>query len=121
MHGSAADGIHAGRFCELAADLCGLDSAEQYLLGIFSLLLAMLGISMKEVVAMLPLRKPVQEALLGQPNEERYLLQWIEAEERCDWNRRQAIAQSRGVRTGALYASFRDAVMWAEERLPTME
>jgi EAL and modified HD-GYP domain-containing signal transduction protein len=109
------------RFCELASGLCALDPAEQYLLGIFSLLPAMLGAPMKEALVALPLRKPVQEALLGKPNGVRCLLQWIEAEEHGDWAHCQAIAQSHGLRQDDLSACYRDAVAWAEASLPAAE
>ena len=45
-----------GRFCELAARFCGLNSTEQYLLGLLSLVPAMLRLPMEELVPTLPLR-----------------------------------------------------------------
>jgi len=44
------------RFCELAACKFGPDAGEQYLLGMLSLLPAMLGVPMEEIVPILPLR-----------------------------------------------------------------
>ena len=63
-----------GRFCELAAGLCGLDPTEQYLLGLLSLLPAMLRMPMEELTPALPLREEIRRALEGEPNAERRLL-----------------------------------------------
>ena len=52
-----------GRFCELAAGLAGLDSTEQYLLGLLSLLPAMLRLPMEELAPALPLRDEIVQAL----------------------------------------------------------
>jgi c-di-GMP-related signal transduction protein len=51
-----------GRFCELAAGLCALGQAEQYLLGMFSLLPAMLRVPMTDLASALPLERPTHGA-----------------------------------------------------------
>lgn len=56
------------RFCEITAVLCGLNAREQYILGLFSLLPAMLQKTMREVLSEIPLRTPIHEALLGVEN-----------------------------------------------------
>ena len=66
------------RFCELAARRFGQDTEEQYLLGMLSLLPAMLGVPMEEIVPMLPVRGQICEALTGAMNPERALLSWLE-------------------------------------------
>lgn len=103
------------RFCELGAGLCALDAAEQYLLGVFSLLPAMLHTSMNEIVSILPLREPVREALLGAPNETRGLLQWIEAQEHGDWLRCDSIARSHALNRDQLQSCYAEAVLWTEQ------
>jgi len=59
-----------GRFCELTAELCGRDSTEQYLLGMLSLLEAMLRTPMVELIPQLPLRAEIHDALLRKTNDE---------------------------------------------------
>ena len=44
------------RFCELASEQFGLDPSEQYLLGMFSMLPAMMLLSMEDLASELPLR-----------------------------------------------------------------
>ena len=106
-----------GRFCELAAALCALDPTEQYLLGVFSLLPAMLEISMAELAPALPLREKIREALLGVLSRDGSLLMWAERYEHGDWVRCDAIAQSYGLNQGELVRCFQEAVIWAEAAL----
>ncbi len=105
------------RFCELAAALCALDSTEQYLLGMFSLLPAMLRVSMSELTPALPLRDPIREALLGVPVSERSLLQWMESNERGDWAVCDTIASSMGLPQDQLVECAARALEWAQATL----
>ncbi|KAA6463233.1 HDOD domain-containing protein [Acidobacteria bacterium AB60] len=66
------------RFCHAAAELCGLDGEEQYLIGMLSLLPPMLRVPMRSILPELPLRAEVREALAGSPVPERILLSWVE-------------------------------------------
>ena len=103
------------RFCELAACLCGQDAAEQYLLGMLSLLPAMLGIPMEEIVPILPLRGQVCEALAGIKNPERNLLGWLEFHERGDWASCDRIVAAHGLNSSKLVQCYLEAVAWAAE------
>ena len=106
-----------GRFCELAARLCALDPTEQYLLGMFSMLPAMLEISMTELAPDLPLRDNIRQALGGALTLEGSLLMWAERYELGDWSRCDAIAQSYGLNQEELVRCFGNAVIWAEGAL----
>jgi EAL and modified HD-GYP domain-containing signal transduction protein len=66
------------RFCAQAASLCGLDTEEQYLLGMLSLLPPMLRVPMEAILHELPLRVAIRDALAGTAVKERVLLAWIE-------------------------------------------
>jgi EAL and modified HD-GYP domain-containing signal transduction protein len=106
-----------GRFCELAAGLCGLDATEQYLLGMLSLLPAMLRVPMAELTPSLPLREEIRRALEGAANAERSLLEWLEFHEHGDWAACDAVVQARGLNEEALVKCYAQAVMWAEGAL----
>ena len=106
-----------GRFCELAAGLCGLDATEQYLLGMLSLVPAMLRIPMEELTPSLPLRAEICEALQGTMNRERGLLDWLESHERGDWELCDLIALSIGLNRERLMRSYAESVAWAEASL----
>ena len=106
-----------GRFCELAACFCGLEPAEQYLLGMFSLLPAMLRFPMADLAQALPLREKVREALQGAVSLESSLLRWVEARERGDWMNCDAIVHSFGSNLKEMIVCYAKAVIWADAAL----
>lgn len=106
-----------GRFCELAAGLCGLDATEQYLLGMLSLLPAMLRMPMAEVTPALPLRKEIRQALESAANAERSLLGWLEFHEQGDWTACGRAAKAAGLNEAVLLRIYAEAVLWAEDSL----
>jgi len=108
------------RFCELAASLCDLPQAEQYLIGMVSLFPAMLDIRMDELVQMLPLRQPASDALQGKEIAEGALLRWMMAIERGDWVACDAVAATYGLKQSILMRHYEDAIVWAETSLTSM-
>jgi EAL and modified HD-GYP domain-containing signal transduction protein len=107
------------RFCELAAATCTLDSAEQYLLGMLSLLPAMLRLPMEELTPSLPLRAEICEALQGTLNPERSLLAWLECHEQGDWQTCDLIAKANGLSRVQLMQCYAESVVWSEAALRT--
>lgn len=108
-----------GRFCELAASLCGLEPAEQFLVGLLSMFPAMLRISMEDLAPTLPLRKEIRLALQGKLDRERCLLSWLECHERGDWVTCDAIEAANDLNPKRMIQIYLDAVVWAEEALNT--
>lgn len=106
-----------GRFCELGGGLCGLDQTEQYLLGLLSLLPAMLRIPMTELTPRLPLRKEICRALEGEKTPERALLCWIEGHERGDWTGCDMVARKTMLQPEQLQTCYHDALSWTEAAL----
>jgi EAL and modified HD-GYP domain-containing signal transduction protein len=96
------------RFCSEAAALCGLDAEEMYLVGMLSLLPAMLRVPMQTIVPNLPLRKPICDALAGSAVRERCLLAWIEALEVND------IAECEEIAAGFVLAKDRLAQLYLD-------
>jgi EAL and modified HD-GYP domain-containing signal transduction protein len=105
------------RFCELAGALCGLDSSEQYLIGMVSLFPAMLRILMEDVVQTLPLREEARGALLGRDLPEGILLHWIVCHEHGSWKECDAIVRSRGLCHEQFLRCHAEAVAWTEAAL----
>ena len=101
------------RFCEMAAGQCKLDAAEQYLLGMLSLVPAMLCLPMEELTPSLPLRSEICEALQGTMNQERSLLAWIERHERGDWDACDQVAHANGLSPEHLVTRYAESVVWA--------
>jgi EAL and modified HD-GYP domain-containing signal transduction protein len=106
--------IVRGRFCELTAGFCALDHTEQYLLGMLSLLPAMLRQPMEELTPALPLHEEIRNALLGEPNSTRTLLQWIECHERGDWAASDAVLEANDLNQAEIVGCYGEAVAWAE-------
>jgi EAL and modified HD-GYP domain-containing signal transduction protein len=113
-------GLLRARFCELAARIFRQDPAEQYLLGLFSLLPAMLRVPMEEIVPCLPLRGQICEALTGTENAERSLLSWIESHERGNWASCDRIASANGLHSNQLMVWYEEALIWAASATPGM-
>jgi EAL and modified HD-GYP domain-containing signal transduction protein len=105
------------RFCELAAGLSALERPEQYLLGMFSLLPAMLQIPMADLVPALPLREKIREALQGGVGVESSLLRWVEAYERGDWVSCDTIAHAYSLNQQDTARCYAMALVWADEAL----
>jgi EAL and modified HD-GYP domain-containing signal transduction protein len=106
-----------GRFCELGAPHVALDPTEQYLLGMLSLLPAMLGLSMEELTPSLPLRHEIRLALEGVAGRERALLGWLEAHEHGEWAASDRVAQANGLDQEKMVECYGEAVVWAEDAL----
>jgi EAL and modified HD-GYP domain-containing signal transduction protein len=109
------------RFCELAARLTWRDTTEQYLLGLFSMLPAMLEVPMEEAISGLPLRAEIQEALLGVRNSDRCLLCWMESSESGNWSHCDMVANKKGLEQMQLMQCAADAMQWADEALRLVE
>jgi EAL and modified HD-GYP domain-containing signal transduction protein len=106
-----------GRFCELAAEICGLNPTEQYLLGLLSLLPAMLRLPMEELAPALPLREAIRQALNDITLSEGILLEWLVNHEHGNWPTCDAIAQTHGLDQEQLQRFYGEAVAWAESAL----
>jgi EAL and modified HD-GYP domain-containing signal transduction protein len=103
-----------GRCCEVLAErYVNVESAEWFLLGLCSLLDAMLGCPLEEVTRQLPLSPDVQAALIGNPNQLRSGLDAVVAFERGEWEQAGRLAAQLGVEQQALSTSFCDALGWA--------
>ena len=101
------------RFCAESAGFCNLDANEQYLLGMLSMLPAMMGVPMESIVPELPLRDELRRALLGSPIHERCLLDWIECHESNKTTECQAIADHYMLDSTRLMQRYVDALVWA--------
>ena len=78
-----------GRFCELLAPLAGMaDHANDlFLLGLLSVMDAILDQPLDAILAELPVRNEIKEALLERPGPYRDMLDLAIAHERADWEK----------------------------------
>jgi EAL and modified HD-GYP domain-containing signal transduction protein len=105
--------LERARFCELMAPLIGEKSSEQFLLGLFSLLDAMLGIPMATILQSLPLRRETKAALLGASNQVAIALGMIRNFERGLWEPCVSTARTLDISEERLTGLYIEAVQWA--------
>jgi EAL and modified HD-GYP domain-containing signal transduction protein len=102
------------RFCEQAAGLNQLQPAEQYMLGMLSLMPVMLRVTMNDLTPELPVRMAIREALLGNENNERVLLSWLESYEQGNWEECDFKEETHHLNGQELSEIYTNAVCWAE-------
>ena len=106
-----------GRFCELLAERTNEDdaAAEGFLLGLCSMLDAILERPMSVIVPDLPLSDAMKSALLGEVNTYRHMIACAAAYEQGEWDEAISHAAELGVDANALTAIYNAAVKWAAE------
>jgi EAL and modified HD-GYP domain-containing signal transduction protein len=108
-----------GRFLELVArehDFWGFDPNSLNLLGMFSLLDALLGIPMTEIVGYLPLENKLKAALCKEPNNEYLpLLHLAGYFEEARWAEAEKLIHQLNLDAGKVKAAFQTSVNWTGE------
>lgn len=104
------------RFCEQLADKVRMSDRSQdlFLIGLLSLLDALVGKPMDDLVAMLPLADDLAEALLGKRNRLRDILEIVLAYERGNWAELPARIGSHPLTGEELPAVYHEALRWAD-------
>jgi len=107
------------RFCERLAELARGDSSNQaFLVGMFSLLDALIDQPLEEALRGMDLGKKVTEAVLGTGPEKDLLtglFQLVCCYERGDWEQLAELAQRCGIPTAAIGEAYMDSTAWAEQ------
>ena len=108
-----------GKFLELVAkahDFWGFDPESLHMLGIFSLLDAMLDTPMTEIVGYLPLDDKLKAALCKEPNNEYLpLLQLAQYFEEARWKEADEMVHKLNLDGIKVAEAFKNAVDWANE------
>jgi len=106
-----------GQCCELLASNLGAHKDEEgmFLLGVFSLMEAMLGVPMSEIVAEIALPDRVRAALLGRSNRYREILDLVKAYEAGRWNEVSELALALQQDESQLASAYLEAVDWAQK------
>jgi len=105
-----------GRFCELLARACNapVDASELFLLGLFSLLDALLDTPMEEIVKKLPLADPVKKALVEKGGTLFPYLQVVTAYERGDLERCIGALHDLQLSTDDVYPLYLNAIQFSD-------
>jgi|KBSSwiS6_1023812.scaffolds.fasta_scaffold15737_1 EAL and modified HD-GYP domain-containing signal transduction protein len=113
--------ILRARCCELIGDhLVGPDEGPSYfLLGLCSLLDVVLGRPMAEALSEMPLPAALNDALLGEQNDARYVLDAVLAYEQGKWTEANTAMEALRLPPDLLPGVYAEALRWARELLKT--
>ncbi len=109
--------IIRARCCELLGiKVAGEEGgAEYFLLGLCSLLDSMLRRPMSDALAEVPVSDMIKDALLGEPNLARLVLDAVVAYERGEWELAADVANQAFIDPKLLPLAYSDALVWARE------
>jgi EAL and modified HD-GYP domain-containing signal transduction protein len=104
-----------GRFCELLAPLAGMghQSNDLFLMGLLSVMDAILDRSLETILAGLPVRSEIKEALLARMGLYRNLLDMAIAHETADWEKINKLAEAMGIKKEQVPALYVSALEWS--------
>ncbi len=111
--------VHAlvrGRFCESLAPMLGMKQQSQdlFLVGMFSVIDAILDRPLEEILKDLPLSDEIKDALCGKPNRLRAVFDYAMAYEKGQWEGLSAKAEALGLDESGIPAVYLHAVQWAQ-------
>jgi len=104
------------RFCELLAEKVDRksDSEEVFLVGLLSVMDALLGMPMREVLTTLPLAKSISDALIGRENRLRPLFEVVLHYESGNWEQLQDFARAVGITEARIPDLYLESVTWVD-------
>ena len=106
-----------GRCCELLAPHWNAraDAQSLFLLGVFSLMDAMLGRPLSEIASEIALPDEVRAALVGTPNRHAKILELVKAFEAGQWGQVRELVSGVGLNEAQLSPAYPEAVDWAQK------
>jgi len=106
-----------GKFSETIGNACGQghNGTELFLMGLFSLIDAILDKPMEKLLNSLPISKEIRETLLGNPSCFLPVYELVCAYERSNWDRVAVLANALHMTESAVAQAYFDAVAWAQE------
>ncbi len=104
-----------GRFGELMSSQVPHGESDLFLLGLLSLIDAMLEMPMADILERIPLDHPTKAVLLGQASNLRPMFQLILAHESGDWESVASLCQTLQLDSEMVAAHYWEAQQWARE------
>lgn len=104
-----------GRFCELLAPKVAHGESDLFLMGLLSLIDAMLETPMETILERIPLDSPTKSVLLGQPSVLRPVFQLMLAHESGEWEAAAALSSGLRLDTDDVAACYWQAQQWGRE------
>jgi EAL and modified HD-GYP domain-containing signal transduction protein len=110
-------GLSRALFCESLAPLFGLrhQSQEIFLLGMFSLMDAILGRPLEEIAKDLPLTEEIKAALLGKANRQRAVLEYAMTYEKGEWEKLKEISSALNLQETGVRTLYEASLQWAQK------
>ena len=102
------------RFLELVGNELKIDSSQMFLLGLFSLIDAMLDRNMEEILKQLPLSDKIIAALADRAGELFIYIRLIETYETGNWIAFRYAQKRSGVENQKLFDFYLEAIAWAD-------
>jgi c-di-GMP-related signal transduction protein len=109
--------LHRARFCELLAPIAGQVAAEQYLIGLLSVIDTMLGLPMEQVLKLLPLHPASAAVLLGDRSPVDLPLRLIQHYEHSEWDICASFCGTLGLTESQLTSIYLDSLQWATKQI----
>jgi len=104
-----------GRFCELLAPLAGMPghASDLFLMGLLSVMDAILDQPLDSILAELPVRAEIKDALQARAGLYWQLLELAIAHERADWEKVSVLVSETGMKEEEVSAQYVSAVDWS--------
>jgi len=102
------------RFLELVGNELKIDSSEMFLLGLFSIIDAMLDRNMEEILKQLPLSDKINAALLDRTGELFIYIRLIETYETGNWVAFRFAQKRSGIENQKIFDFYLEAIAWAD-------
>lgn len=105
-----------GKFCELLAHKAGMGgrASDFFLMGLLSMLDAIFGRPLEEVLTEISLAEDVLGALLGVSNKPALIFGLVQAQERGDWDAMSLYARKLGLSEGTIPLLYAEALAWQQ-------
>jgi c-di-GMP-related signal transduction protein len=109
--------IIRAKFCESLASSLGLNhrAEDLFLMGMFSLIDAILDRRLIDVLAELPIKDDVKEALLGEPNRLRNVIEYVQSYEKGEWEKLPSQAAALNADDKEFPRFYLEAVEWTQK------
>ena len=114
--------VQRGRMCELLAAPSGRtrDAGALFLVGLFSLLDAISGVPMAQLLESIALAPALREALVARTGPYAAQLSLAEAYEQGEWSRVRHHASSSGIDTVQVGQIYVESMAWTRDRLMSL-
>ena len=106
--------IIRARFLEQIAAETGRDKGEMFMLGLFSLIDAILDNSMADLIQRLRFNERIEEALAKRVGELFIYLEMVELYETAQWEQLDTLRQAAGIGEGRMAVFFLEAISWTD-------